>query len=362
MYEGNEPARGARIASLRAGRLMTQAGLATAAGLHVATVRRAEAGRPLSAETAQAICAVLELAPGGLAPPDGDVTVSDVVGAMNTTASLAFDVPPRARRPGLVRWLGTAVLATCALGVVGFEWASWASAEPSWFLILQAGAQTCVALAFCVLATRALARRRTAVRAALLAIAVAATAWPGTQVWASLSDTARDIAGNMIGYSHARAVVRMRAALDPAWDRTEADWELVRILSGQVGHTSDYLGTPGAFSWHLKRIQECHNFYLHAEVYPWDVCSPPMKPIPFPLHRLLWQSLVGGSFMPAEFRGRTFDEVVNGDGFAEARALMARVRRFDDPSDAAGKMTEAEAFAEAARIAATRRDLPGSGR
>lgn len=330
MYEDVDAARGGRIAALRGDRLMTQAAFATAASLHVGTVRRAEAGRPLSAETAQALCAVLGLPPHGLAAVT-DATSADATVGLASTVREGQTVPaPRPGRPEWLAWAtrcGIGIAIVCALGAAILESVAWMTDEPLWFRILQAAAQTCLATVLLIAVVNRLTRTRRKVWGLALALSAAACAWPSVQVIGSLNQTALDVMKSVKDYSRENGVIHVRTIIDTAWDPSESRWKMMRQFTNRLGSTVAYLQTPGTYAWHERRAIACRDMFLHAEAYPKDVCDPVRQPLRETLAVDVWKSVIGGSFVADEYAAATSDDVVGGGDFARARQVYDEVTR-----------------------------------
>lgn len=325
MYCDHDPDRGRFIAALRGGRLMTQATLATAAGLGSGTVKRAEAGRPLSKETAQALCSVFGLPPAGLAPsrpgiPTGEgapepFAAGAVSRAAECDASRAHvpeetaDMAPRhASAPAARdrrRWTGASLAAGAVVAFVAsvaLQWLAWMPpSSPDWdfFYVLQAASQCALALsaglglAWCAVRSRQ-GRRRTAL-ATLAVVSLAAVAWPpycAVAVSNPLSNA--DFIRIHEGYARMAGVVALRHVMEPGWDPAQARWDAEVFYQHALRRFAPYLRTPGTLAAHRDDVRSCHDLWLHAREYPAS-CDDGRRLLYERDWTGLWKSLLGGS-------------------------------------------------------------------
>ncbi len=348
MLDADDPARGARILDLRRSRPMTQEALATAAGVSVQTIRRAEAGRPLSVDTAQALCAVFGL------------TTTQLAGT-GTTGVTPSTVPhlPSGRGISRPRRSTMVILALLALGMV-LQVSGWASPGPDeadYFCVYQALSQMALAVAGAVLVVRRGWRNGTAwprvVRMATVVAALLLVCLPPRQLWASQTATVNDVLDDMFAFQKADVVVRLRHVLEPGWDETLARWDVMRIYSTSQGWTSSHLDSPGALAAYDAGFAKCREMYLHAPTYPRNDCE-------WEGHRLSrgrWSDLVATTFGLSLTRRTSpredFDDLIADPAYAEARGVYER-NLVTIPNQRHRPMAWKPAFDEAVGIASAR--------
>ena len=353
MYEGEDQARGERLATLRRGSMMSQAALATAAGVHVATVKRAEAGRPMSPETAQALCSVLRVGAADLAAPPARADAP----APSPAAGLSMAIP-KTTGHGRARGRRRLVAFACACAALGC-WLQVRAWEPpgdgmDLFREWQAASQTALAAALLALACAMRSGRRPwparARKAGLVTAAILALAWPTVALGLASFATVDDLVAGTREFSKLNRIVQVRQAMDPAWDASRAHWVVMRRFQHLMAHETPWAETPGALAWHEARRRECEDLFLHAERYPRETCDPAGRVIaPRDADQLL-KSLTGGSLVTPVDGDPSADEILERDGFAPARAIVEA-----HGTDVSGAMREAKAYAVA------RRDRQGPG-
>ena len=216
MIDGHDAARGARVAALRKARAMTQDVLAGAAGVSVQTVKRAEAGKPMQAETVQAFCAALGAEPSdilGPATPSPVVPTTPCANADGAVQTPSLGAPPRGV-PVACRVF--AVLAFALAG--GVENGAWGLAGQTVldFRIAQAVAVGSLAAGILALVLPAMAGRgRPAWAVVACALAVLAA---GLEPSAML---ARDYRAGRAGVGHVHEVTVAGDAIVGRWSRLD---------------------------------------------------------------------------------------------------------------------------------------------
>ncbi len=320
---------------------MTQEVLAAAAGVSAQTVRRAEAGRPLSAETVQGLCAALGieasslLTPAGL-PPSTVAAIGAHASPSRDTASPSSDTcpidvtvaGPKASPPSRVRrstWVMTAFLVVAVV----FQTVTWGGAVidgQDWFCEFEAVSLTALAIAGAIVAVRRAPARREGWRrrrAWLMAtVASCAVLAPACGFVATSSATVDDVIQGLQDYVRVYRVVEIRAIMEPGWDGAEARWKAQRLRRQFLGVRSPRLETPGTYEAFEARRPACRQLFLHASTYPRDQCEYENERVLDTRVAAFWKSLSGGSVVVHRSDDLTVDDVIGGEGFAVARQMF----------------------------------------
>ncbi len=287
--------RGEVLAGARDGMVMTQEALAAAAGVSVPTVKRAEAGKPIQAETLRALCAVLDLDCRDLA---GDAPVAamasrtpDEVRARRTPADVAMAVAGRVAAVRSLAWatlrrvgVFTAFLTCLPLVFEACAWLAPLANTPVFFRYMQIHAIKSTLFLFLWITVRDLWRDRSAWRTRSWALGLAAAcvfmgadvgmalgpmSWFGRDMMAMATDMDRDLKD----WRYYRRIVDRMAADDASYDRSVDDFNLFRQVVATGGVTDASWGTPGE----LKAVQEararCREEWKRAAVYDKARCD-----------------------------------------------------------------------------------------
>ena len=281
MFGKGDPARGKALVALRQAKPMTQGTLAMAAGLSPQTVKRAEAGKPVTAETVLALCSALGTTPealSGAAAREGTAVPDQSVAG----------TPGAASAPGT--WWGKAygsahwhwALLVVAAGFEAFAWTPLASNPIAFrFYHLQAlgGVGMClVALAWNWLSDHSAERRtdRGLARWAALALGVAML---GTGIVAKvqLSNYAdameRTQEADLANWHAHSGMVDIMAARDPGYDRTLDDWYLGRELAAIDGVSVADQETPGRWKARNEADARCAKEWLRSPAFDHAACD-----------------------------------------------------------------------------------------
>ena len=329
MHDTRDPARGDALRRRREATLRTQAALAAAADLAVGTVKRAEAGAPLRAETAAALCAVLGIPEGAfVAPSWGCAPVDGTRGAMAPDPTVAPSTDAPVARP----WRSWPSLAAAA----ALEVAAWYPSDLRLplFLLFQTLAKVAVCgflvdWAF-VSSMRRLREGARLAPVATLALAAGLYLWIPSSLLLVGGATAADMDAAVADYGRWEETIRARSIMDPSWDPSYARWALARWITRRQGAEDPDLDTPGTRAALAARDRACREAFLTAPRYDHETCDPRRAPEPGDVGTLAavaWRLLVGGSLLPllADPYGPAADPaVVMADaGFGPARELVA---------------------------------------
>ena len=341
MFDGCDPARGKAIAALRGARLMTQASLAKASGLSLVTVKRAEAGKPLSSETAQALCSVFEVEPAGLrpadaplagavmpAPPHAPVEAPDPAAPVRSPAGPPLVVRVVHVRQGM-RWPSMVARACLAIAVL-FQWLAWrvpSAPAMDMFRFHQAVSQTCIGLAFLMAAAdMAYRSRRTAFRSAWCMATVAClafAAFPTHQLQRGYDLWVANVARTFHATNRAGWLVGVRAALEPGWDAAEDRWVVRTRFWRAAGADGPSLRSPGTYAARERARKACDEAFLHAARWPAETCDSDIHAVVDRDPGMLWASLAGEAFWPDASDDPALRRILDGPEYARARAFYA---------------------------------------
>ena len=321
--------RGAALAGARDRMVMTQEALAAAAGISVPTVKRAEAGRPVQAETLRALCAVLGL------------DCRDLVGAEPTTsdgtpgiAVVKTSPMPAGRRGWMefdatrisvatrgirsawnltrdaVRRMGivTSVLACIPVCFEACAWLAPHANTPVFFRYMQLHAikSTIVLLLWVSVVDlwrdRGAWRTRSWLQGAFVACTLLAGDVGmvlGPLVWFEddLQAMAIDMFRDMESYARYRKLVARMVADDPAYDRSVDDYNAFRHVIATGGIRETDWGTPGELKALWTERAKCLDDWKWAPVYDKARCDAShVRIAPFSRLGETVQAITGGPF------------------------------------------------------------------